>query len=304
MFKDTFTVLEAEAGQRVDALCAQKHPHISRSRWNKHAEFLCDEMEKAAKTKVKAGEEWEVTCAEESNVDHLEPWDYPLEILKETDSYLVINKPYGISVHPSSSENTNETVVNALVHHLGSNLAENFDEIEGRKVARPGLVHRLDKTTSGVLLIAKTNKAHRFFQDHWTDFEKTYYGLVQGGPPQTGVVESGIKRDPYNRKKMRATQETDKWSVTEFETISTRPGNDVTDSESLLKIKIKTGRTHQIRVHLSSIGFPVIGDTLYAGPEAKRIMLHATSLKFKDPDTNEEVLVEKERPFGPTLEEN
>ncbi|NCP66833.1 RluA family pseudouridine synthase [bacterium] len=297
MFKAEFTVLESEAGQRVDALCALKYPHISRSRWTKHAEFLCEEMEKNAKTKVKTGEEWEVSCAEESNVDHLEPWDYPLEILAETDTYLVINKPYGISVHPSSSENSNETMVNALVHHFGANLAENYDEIEGRKVARPGLVHRLDKTTSGVLLIAKTNQAHKFFQDNWKDFEKTYYAKVQGGPPANGKIESGIVRDPYNRKKMKATQDPDKWSVTEFETISIKPGNDVIKSEALLKVNIKTGRTHQIRVHLSSIGFPVIGDELYDGPAAKRIMLHATSLKFIDPDTGKEVLVEKERPF-------
>lgn len=297
MFKAEFIVIEAEAGQRIDTLCAQKYPQISRSRWTKHAQFLCEEMEKSAKTKVKAGQEWEVLCAEESNVDHLEPWDYPLEILADTKTYLVIHKPYGISVHPSSSENSNETMVNALVHHLGDNLAENFDEIEGRRVARPGLVHRLDKTTSGVLLIAKTNQAHKFFQDHWREYEKTYFALVQGGPPSSGKIESGIVRDPYNRKKMKATQDPDKWSVTEFETISTKPGNDVKDSESLLKVTIRTGRTHQIRVHLSSIGFPVIGDELYDGPPAERIMLHAARLKFTDPETGQTVLVEKECPF-------
>lgn len=296
-FKAEFTVLEAEAGQRVDAVCAGKYDHISRSRWTKHAHYMCDGEAKSAKTKLKAGQKWEVSCAEESNVDHLEPWDYPLEILKETDSYLVLNKPYGISVHPSSSENSNKTIVNALVHRFGSNLADNFDEIEGRKVARPGLVHRLDKTTSGVLLIAKTNQAHKYFQDHWKEFEKTYFAQVQGGPPATGKIESGIVRDPYNRKKMRASQDPEKWSVTEFETISTTPGNDVTDSQSLLKVTIKTGRTHQIRVHLSSIGFPVIGDELYDGPASERIMLHATSLKFTDPDSGKAVVVESEKPF-------
>lgn len=298
MFKQEFTVLEAEAGQRIDALCAQKYPQISRSRWTKHAEFTCNGGLSTAKKKIKAGETWSIACEEESSGEHLEPWDTPLEILLETESYLVINKPYGVSVHPSSSEGSNETIVNALVHHFGKNLSENFDEIEGRKVARPGLVHRLDKTTSGVLLIAKTNAAHKYFQEHWAEFEKTYYALVQGGPPASGKIESGIVRDPYNRKKMKATQDEDKWSITEFKTIETSGGNDVIHSTSLLKVIIRTGRTHQIRVHLSSVGFPVLGDELYDGPEARRIMLHATSLQFTDPDTGEKVFVEKERPFG------
>lgn len=298
MLKQEFTIAVGEGGQRIDVLASQKMPEISRSRWTKHGSFKCNGVVKTAKTKSKEGESWKVSCAKESSMTHLEPWDTPIEVLAETDSYLVVNKPYGVSVHPSSSENSNETMVNALLHHFGTNLAENYDEIEGRKVARPGLVHRLDKTTSGVLLIAKTNTAHRYFQDNWPSFEKTYYALVQGGPPATGKIESSIVRDPNNRKKMMASQDEDKWSVTEFETIKITPGNDVIKSTSLLKVNIKTGRTHQIRVHLSSIGYPILGDELYDGPEAARIMLHATSLKFTDPDTGKEVLVEKERPFA------
>ena len=295
--KQTITITADQVGQRIDTLSAQLYSGASRSRWTKHGQFSCDGVLKAAKQKVKMGETWTVECAIESDSNHLEPWDYGLEILAETDSYLVLNKPYGISVHPSSSENSNQTIVNALVHRFGTNLADNFDEIEGRKVARPGLVHRLDKTTSGVLLIAKTNAAHKFFQDHWSEFEKTYEALVQGGPPATGKIESGIVRDPYNRTKMRATQDPDKWSVTEFETLKTDGGSDTTESQSRLKVNIKTGRTHQIRVHLSSIGFPVIGDELYDGPAAERIMLHATALRFLDPDTRAEMVVESGVPF-------
>lgn len=296
--KHTFTILAAEAGQRIDALCAQKFSEISRSRWTKHGEYTCNNIVKTAKTKCRKGEEWKVSCEEESSSEHITPWDTELEILAETDSYLVLSKPYGVSVHPSSSEKSHQTVVNALVHHFGKNLAENYDKIEGRQVSRPGLVHRLDKTTSGVLLIAKTNAAHKYFQDNWPSFQKTYHALVQGGPPASGKIESGIERDPNNRTKMMATQDENKWSVTEFETLKTSGGNDVTASTSLLKVIIRTGRTHQIRVHLSSIGYPIIGDELYDGPEAKRIMLHASSLKFTDPNTGKEVMVEKERPFG------
>lgn len=297
MFQKKFTITSDQAGTRIDALCASLFPKISRSRWTKHGSFKCHGVAKTCKTKVKSGETWSVSCEPESSGDHLEPWDTPLEVLAEGKSWVVINKPYGVSVHPSSSENSQQTVVNALVYHFGQNLAENFDEIEGRQVPRPGLVHRLDKTTSGVLLVAKTNAAHKYFQDHWPEFEKTYAAIVQGRPPATGKIESGIARDPYNRTKMVATRSEDKWSVTEFETIKTAGGNDVKASSSHLKVIIRTGRTHQIRVHLSSIGFPIIGDELYDGPSAKRIMLHAESLKFTDPDTDKEMVVQAEASF-------
>ena len=297
MLKATFTVSEDEAGLRIDVLCAKKFPELSRSRWQKHGKFNYNGVAKPAKAKTKTGDNWEVSCAPETISDNLKPWDYPLKVLAESDSWVVIEKPYGIAVHPSISDTSQKTVVNALVHQFGQQLSENFDEIEGRQIPRPGLVHRLDKTTSGVMLIAKNNAAHTYFQDHWKDFSKQYQCVVQGKTPPSGKIESGITRDPHNRQRMTAANsEKSKWSVTEFE----RLDDDVrTDNHlSLLQVKILTGRTHQIRVHLSSIGFSVIGDVLYGGPKADRVMLHAQKLTFTDPDNdNAEVMVESEVPF-------
>jgi len=296
MFKAEFTVTDAEAGKRIDVLCAQKFSDLSRSRWQKHGKFKCNSNAKPAKTKSKTGDNWEVACAPETISDNLTPWNHPLKVLKESDSWVVIEKPYGIAVHPSISDTTQKTVVNALVHQFGQKLSENFDEIEGRQIPRPGLVHRLDKTTSGVMLIAKNNAAHKYFQTHWKDFSKHYQCIVQGKTPLSGKIESGIIRDPHNRQRMTAANsEKSKWSVTEFETVGDDNNRPV---QSRLNVIIHTGRTHQIRVHLSSIGFSVIGDVLYGGPKADRVMLHAQKLTFTDPDNNDtEVLVESEVPF-------
>jgi len=294
MIKSTFIVTEAEAGTRIDVLSTQKHPEASRSRWQKRGRFNCGEEQKNAKTKVKTGEEWTIQCELENTCDDIKPWKKSLKILKESDSWVVIEKPYGIAVHPSISDNSQETIVNALVHMFGENLSDNFDEIEGREIPRPGLVHRLDKTTTGVMLIAKTNEAHRYFQDHWKDFSKSYHAIVKGQPPINGKVESGIMRDPHKRQRMTAADaQGAKWSITEFERLEELDGK-----KALLKVNILTGRTHQIRVHMSSIGFPVVGDVLYGGPEAARVMLHASELKFTDPDNKDaEVVVSSEVPF-------
>ena len=293
MFKQEFTVLPEESGQRIDALCARKFPHITRSRWTKYGKFVCNNIAKTPKTKTKSGQNWRVEVEEEVFIDsQISPWRKTLIILKETDNWVVIEKPYGISVHPSISEKSNKTIVNALVHLFGENLSENYDEVEGKRIPRPGIVHRLDKTTSGVLLVAKNNNTHAFFQAHWSEFTKTYYALVEGVPPQKGRIESGIIRDLHDRRKMMASDtEKAKWAITMFEKVEQR------GSQALLKIEILTGRTHQIRVHLSSIGFPIVGDTLYGGPESERVMLHAQSLKFKDAENKEWIKVESELPF-------
>lgn len=296
MIESHFTINPEEAGLRIDVLAAQKCPEISRSRWQKHGEFKCDSVAKNPKTKVKTGENWIAKCEPETNSDHLEPWDHRLKILQESDSWVVVEKPYGIAVHPSISDNSHKTLVNALVHLFGENLSENFDEIEGRSIPRPGLVHRLDKTTSGVILIAKTNEAHRYFQTRWSDFSKTYHAIVRGQTPQGGKIESGIDRDLKNRQKMTAANnDRAKWAITEFERLEANYNG---KNQTLLQVDIHTGRTHQIRVHLSSIGFPIVGDVLYEGPKAERVMLHASRLKFTDPDNQDApVVIDSEVPF-------
>ncbi|MCF7905854.1 RluA family pseudouridine synthase [Candidatus Gracilibacteria bacterium] len=300
--KKEFIITASESGQRIEVVCAQKFPEISRSQWQKNGIFklriMNDELriknskekncekEMLGKTKVKEGEAWEVSCSVADTAPcRLQEWDAPLRVLRDSKTWVAIEKPEGISVHPSSSDPSPQTVVNALVHQFGTkNLS-----VEGE---RPGIVHRLDKVTSGVLLVAKTNATHRYLQEHWKEVEKVYYAVVQGTPPLRGRVEAGIFRDTQDRKKMAVSLDARaRDAVTYFERVGTRHG------VSLLKIKIPTGRTHQIRVHLSSIGFPIVGDEKYGGPKADRVLLHAHSLTFPDPDQKgKKVTVESEIP--------
>lgn len=280
MIQENIVIAEDQAGKRIEVVCAQLFPLFSRSTWQKHGHFFLDDAEKPGKTKVHAGEKWQVQCLLElSEQKEITPWKFPLKVLAESDSWVVIEKPEGISVHPSSSAPEPKTIVNALVHQFGKTLSENIDEVSGQPISRPGLVHRLDKETSGLLLVAKTNEAHRFFQQHWKEVQKIYYAVVSGIPPSRGRIEAGIQRDEKNRQKMTVGKTAKaKDAVTRFERIETH------HETSLLKIIIPTGRTHQIRVHLSEIGFPIVGDQKYGGKKDARMFLHATELSFPDPD--------------------
>ena len=282
--EETFIVTKEEANTRIDVLCTQKFPKISRSRWTKHGTFLLEKIPKKNKTKAKEKQSWTISCPKETVLSQdMIPWDFTLKILAESETWVVIEKPEGIAVHPSLSDSSQKTIINALVHMFGSSLSENFDEIEGRNIPRPGLVHRLDKPTSGLLLIAKTNQTHRYFQENWNKVEKIYSTIVLGKPPQRGKIDGAIFRDPRGRKKMSiSTHEKAKSATTLFETLESL------NKLSHLSVKILTGRTHQIRVHLSSIGFPILGDVLYDGEKSERLFLHAHKLTFPDPDKNDE----------------
>ncbi len=298
--KETITITAEQAGKRIDATAAEVFSDVSRSQWQKYGKFILDGKEKKSNVKIVEGQEWTLEYEAPSIFDgKLEPWDYPLKVLKETDDYVVIKKPIRISIHPSPSEPTQKTIVNALVHQFGKNLSEGSQEIDGKSIARPGIVHRLDKPTSGVLLVAKNNKTHKFFTDNWDKVEKIYYAMVGGNPPEKGNIEGEIVRDPENRKRMKVMKSDKARNArTEFDTVQRDIGLGTGNGNgSLLKIKIHTGRTHQIRVHLRSIGHPVVGDDLYDGAIAKRLMLHAYSLKFPDPQTGEMVEVTSEVPF-------
>ncbi len=297
---DTITITPEEEGKRIEVVCAQRYPVHSRTAWQKGGSFFLQNKEKPGKTKVQAGEEWGVECQEVSPpTDHLEPWDYPLDIVAESETWLVINKPEGVSVHPTPTEDSNHTIVNALIHRFGINGLADPDS--GRdaihrvsKNPRPGIVHRLDKPTSGLLLIAKTTPTLRYFQSHWKTVEKIYFAQVQGTPPPKGIIEGAITRHKRDRTKMALSNaEEAKYAETHFETIESH------ENQSTLRIKIPTGRTHQIRVHLSALGFPIIGDEKYKGPSADRLYLHAQSLSFPDPDKEgERKTVEIKVPFG------
>jgi len=291
MTQSTFTVTQKESGTRIDVLCAQKFPDISRTRWQKQGMFFCDGQKKKNNAKAQIDQQWSVECEEETllSTTDIEPWDFPLKVLAESKSWMVIEKPEGISVHPSSSDKSGHTIANALVHQFGKKLSSMDEE-----VPRPGIVHRLDKVTSGALLVAKTNATHKYLQEHWTEVIKTYFAVVTGTPPQKGKIEGGILRDTKDRKKMTvSSSEKSKSATTFFEVIKTK--NDT----SLLKVNIPTGRTHQIRVHLSAIGFSIVGDTKYKGKPAERVLLHAGKLEFPDPDKKGKMVsVESEMPKG------
>ncbi|MBQ9501572.1 MAG: RluA family pseudouridine synthase [Lentisphaeria bacterium] len=240
---------------------------------------------------VKAGQRIEVLMPESEETGPIaEEFDYP--VLFEDDHMLVIAKPAGVVVHPAAG-NPDGTIVNALLGRYPG-FAERFRNVNGR----PGIVHRLDKDTSGCLVVAKTPEAlfklGTAFAEHST--HKTYIALVCGKPRQmTGEIINQIGRHPVNRQKMAVVERNGKLAVTRYRTRKTGvlDGTPV----SLLEVDIETGRTHQIRVHLSSIGIPVLGDRVYGGSRAavagaSRQMLHAWRITLPHPATGEKTTFE------------
>lgn len=207
----------------------------------------------------------------------LQPEDIPLEILFENDDCLVIDKPAGMVVHPSLGHPTG-TLVQAVLAY-----APDIEGVGG--VKRPGLVHRLDQDTSGVILLAKNDRAHQQFQDQFKQrcVGKTYLTLVDGRPPSVkGRIEVAIGRDPKYRQRMAAVQERDgKEAISEFFVLEEY------SKHTFLKVSILTGRTHQIRVHLAFLGCPVVGDTIYGRKTPSlpltRQFLHAHQLTISLP---------------------
>jgi 23S rRNA pseudouridine1911/1915/1917 synthase len=217
--------------------------------------------------------------------DRLLPEAIPLDILYEDSDLAVINKPAGLVCHPGAGIRSG-TLVNALLHRMGP--------LEAGDPGRPGIVHRLDKLTSGVMLIAKNNLAHRQLAQQFKSREvkKEYVALVYGCPsPSSGTVNIPLGRDPKNRKKMSPRAHRKRTAVTHY-TLEEDCG-----FVSLLSIRIETGRTHQIRVHLSQKGHPIVGDSLYganrigslpaglyvAAKELQRLFLHSRRLQFRHP---------------------
>lgn len=217
-----------------------------------------------------------------------EAQDIPLEILYQDEHLAVVVKPCGMVVHPAAG-NEDGTLVNALLYHL-----DHLSGIGGEM--RPGIVHRLDKDTSGLMLVAKEDKAHAALSRQLSDrqMEKHYRALVMGHMKEPeGVIEKPIGRSRNDRKKM-AVEPDGRWAKTEWRVLREYP------DRTLLDVHIITGRTHQIRVHMSSIGHPVLGDPLYGTrnmPKAERLMLHAYSLEFTHPITGERMRFTAPCPF-------
>jgi 23S rRNA pseudouridine1911/1915/1917 synthase len=292
------TVHEIDQGSRLDQFLANS-TDFSRSRlvrWLKAGQILVNDRSRPASYRVRPGDRVSLAVPP-PEPSGLTPEALPLDILYEDDDLILVNKPPGLVVHPAPGHRRG-TLLNALVHHC-PDLAAVGD------LNRPGLVHRLDKDTSGVLVAAKTAQAHaqlvRQFQNR--EVEKIYVALVWGRFVQArGEIDQEVGRHPSARQKMSVHPRRGKPAVTHWRVLAKYPG-----PLSLLELFPKTGRTHQLRVHLAALGHPIVGDATYGGGAARlkgtsvlkglrplvtRQLLHARSLKFTHPRTGAPVLGE------------
>ena len=277
--------VESDAGTRLDAFLASKIADLSRSRLQEliREQFVLRNGEPAKpRDAVAIGDVLSIAIPE-AVPDLAQPQDIPLSILFEDEHLVVLDKESGIVVHPAAG-NPDGTLVNALLHHCKGELSG----IGG--VERPGIVHRLDKDTSGCLVVAKNDAAHQSLSEQFAGrtMEKLYLAVAQGIPsPDRGTVFTHIGRHPVNRQKMAVVNPPGgKTAITDYEILSI----DRSTGSSLVLCHLHTGRTHQIRVHLLHLGCPLVGDPIYAKPERQkartgRLMLHAWRLAFDHPAT-------------------
>ncbi|MDD4317052.1 MAG: RluA family pseudouridine synthase [Victivallaceae bacterium] len=288
MSKLTLTVEDADSGKRFDRFLADRLPEHSRvilQRLIKDGAVLRDgKSAPPAKHTVIPGENYEITIPEPREYERPLAEDIALPVLFEDDWMLVIDKPPGMVVHPGAG-NTSGTVVNALLGHVPE--IADFEEMNAE---RPGIVHRLDKDTSGCLIIAKTPQAMARLSEAFAErkVKKTYLAVVKGIPKQvTETIENNIGRSSGNRQKMAVLERGGKEAITVY-TLE-KSGKIGKIAVSLLSVKILTGRTHQIRVHLTSKNLPIIGDTVYGGSQpvaVPRQMLHAWKITIPHPRNN------------------
>jgi 23S rRNA pseudouridine1911/1915/1917 synthase len=279
------TELEADiSGERLDVFIARAMPHLTRSRVRKLIDdghvVVAGERAKPA-LRLEAGQRVRVDVPPASEATAAAE-AIPLDIVYEDADLLVIDKPAGMTVHPAPGH-PSATLVNAILAHC--------DDLSGvGGVLRPGIVHRLDRDTSGVILVAKNDAAHNALarQLKARTVEKTYVALVEGTPkPAEGVIDAPIARDPRNRQRM-AIVEGGREAVTAYRVVERFRGY------ALVEARPKTGRTHQIRVHLAAIEHPIVGDRVYgkASPLVGRQFLHAARIAFEHPRTGERVTFE------------
>ena len=279
-----------EVGKRIDAILASKidASRVTVQRLIEEEKILVNGKKTKASYKIQNADSIEVEKEEPQEIE-LKAQEIPLEILYEDNDIIVVNKPKGMVVHPANG-NPDGTLVNAVMAICKDSLSGIGGEI------RPGIVHRLDKDTSGAIIVAKNDKAHinmsEQIKNH--EVEKTYIALVKGFvKEEEATINMPIGRSTKDRKKM-AVNKNGKNAVTHFKVLERF------EKYTLLEVKIETGRTHQIRVHLSEIGYPVVGDTTYSNGKndwgIKGQCLHAKSLKFKHPVTGKEMFIEAPLP--------
>ena len=279
-------------GERLDAFLARSVEGLTRSAAQRLIEEGCvTRSGKPGKKndKLNMGDEISVQIPEAKEVD-IVPTEMPLEIVYEDGDMLVINKPKGLVVHPAAGHQE-DTLVNGLLYALGDDLSGINGEL------RPGIVHRIDKDTSGLLAVAKNDFAHVMLASQLKDHSmaRIYECIVCGNLKEdSGTVDAPIGRHPSDRKKMCVTQRNSKEAVTHWEVIGRYRGY------THVRCKLETGRTHQIRVHMAHIGHPILGDTVYGhkkpelGQDSQ--VLHAGSLCFTHPRTGLPVVVVCDRP--------
>jgi 23S rRNA pseudouridine1911/1915/1917 synthase len=286
----TLTVNEKHAGKRLDIFIAHYAPHISRNRIQSMIrEGLARVNDRPEKPgyKVKRGEVITLDLPEKKVYEVL-PEPIPLSVIYEDPHIIVLNKPAGLVVHPAPGNFTG-TLVNALLYHYGS-LPSSGPGLRGDEKERAGIVHRLDKDTSGVMVVARTPEALRALSMQFKNrlVQKKYSALVSGVVKKgSGTIEAGLGRHVKERKKISVHTHKAREAMTLYK-VKERFGN-----ATLVEVEIKTGRTHQIRVHMAHIGHPVLGDRTYGGARATKLddntiprqMLHAETLSLLHPDT-------------------
>lgn len=285
---ETKTLTADQAGERLDAFLARSLPDLTRSA----AQRLLEEgavtlggMPAKKNTKTAPGDVVEVTLPDPQPVEVV-PQDIPLDIVYEDADVIVVNKPVGLVVHPAPGH-PDGTLVNALLYHCGTSLSGINGEL------RPGIVHRIDRDTSGLIIAAKNDRAHLALsaqlQDH--TLARVYEAVVVGNlRKDSGTVNAPIGRHPVDRKKMAIEPRNGRPAVTHWRVLARYPGY------THVECRLETGRTHQIRVHMASIGHPLLGDTVYGSkkpwPGLAGQCLHARKLRFIHPSTGQPVEVE------------
>ena len=291
MEEEILQITAEESGERIDALLARSVPELSRSA----AQRLLEEGRVSLRGqpvrknyRCAAGDCFEIVLTEAEEVP-LIPQDIPLDVVYEDRDLIVVNKPRGLVVHPAPGH-PDGTLVTALLFHCGDSLSG----VGGEK--RPGIVHRIDKDTSGLLIVAKNDFAHQALSAQLQDrsLSRTYEAVARGGfREDAGTVDRPIGRHPTDRKRM-AVVPGGRPAVTHWEVVARYKGY------THLRCRLETGRTHQIRVHLASLGHPLLGDAVYGSPSPEKGLegqcLHARQLKFLHPRTGELIRLETPLP--------
>lgn len=286
-----FKIEQENANLRLDKAIANEYPDLSRTNIQRLIEenkVWVNKKNQKASYKVSIEDKIEIEEVEAQEIE-LKPQDIPLDIVYEDNDIIVVNKQKGLVVHPANG-NPDGTLVNGIMAICKDTLSG-----IGGKI-RPGIVHRLDKDTSGLIIIAKNDKAHINLSEQIKNREvkKTYLALVRGVIKENdATINMPISRSTKDRKKM-AVSKTGKEAITHFKVLKRY------NNYTFLEVKIETGRTHQIRVHMSQIGYPIVGDMVYSNGRnpfaVEGQMLHAAKLSFKHPITNKELNLETPLP--------